>query len=240
MQRFHDLLANRDLAGFTRGISDVTQQGNAELIGFVAGLQQDRDAVDTAFTSRWSQGHVEGQGNRIKTLTRSMYGRAKFDVLRQRVLHGVYSARTPSARAPLSPLFALVDSGPHLRAAGGGARPGLGADPVPLARLLRIWRREGFAWNLRGYRQRYGFGNADLAAYLQMLESKLDLLYQGPQPDRESPDYRQHTDRLAEAADANPERLRALLADVARADQPVGAQEAPSAPHQSLPWETES
>jgi transposase len=30
---------------------------------------------------------VEGQVNRLKVLKRQMYGRAKFDLLRQRVLH---------------------------------------------------------------------------------------------------------------------------------------------------------
>lgn len=33
-------------------------------------------------------GPVEGQVNHIKLIKRSMYGRAKFDLLRQRVLHG--------------------------------------------------------------------------------------------------------------------------------------------------------
>ena len=32
-------------------------------------------------------GPVEGQVNRLKLIKRSMYGRAKFDLLRQRVLH---------------------------------------------------------------------------------------------------------------------------------------------------------
>jgi transposase len=33
-----------------------------------------------------SQGPIEGQVNRLKLLKRQMYGRAKFDLLRQRVL----------------------------------------------------------------------------------------------------------------------------------------------------------
>lgn len=35
----------------------------------------------------WSQGQVEGQVNRLKLLKRSMYGRDKFDLLKQRVLY---------------------------------------------------------------------------------------------------------------------------------------------------------
>lgn len=34
----------------------------------------------------WSNGPVEGQVNRLKLIKRSMYGRASFDLLRQRVL----------------------------------------------------------------------------------------------------------------------------------------------------------
>lgn len=33
------------------------------------------------------QGQVEGQITRLKLLKRQMYGRAKFDLLRRRVLH---------------------------------------------------------------------------------------------------------------------------------------------------------
>ena len=35
----------------------------------------------------WSQGQVEGQISRLKMIKRQMYGRAGFDLLRQRVLH---------------------------------------------------------------------------------------------------------------------------------------------------------
>ena len=35
----------------------------------------------------WSNGPVEGHVNRLKLIKRSMYGRAKFDLLRLRVLH---------------------------------------------------------------------------------------------------------------------------------------------------------
>jgi len=34
----------------------------------------------------WSNGQVEGQVNQLKTIKRQMFGRANFDLLRQRVL----------------------------------------------------------------------------------------------------------------------------------------------------------
>lgn len=57
-----------------------------DLGGFVTGLRQDEAAVRTAIVEPWSNGPVEGQVNRLKPITRSMYGRAKFALLRQRVL----------------------------------------------------------------------------------------------------------------------------------------------------------
>ena len=53
---------------------------------FVRGLRQDYPAVRQAFTSEWSNGQVEGQVNRLKTIKRQMYGRAGFELLRRRVV----------------------------------------------------------------------------------------------------------------------------------------------------------
>ena len=39
-----------------------------------------------AVTSAWSNGQVDGQVTRVKLLKRQMYGRAKFDLLRARIL----------------------------------------------------------------------------------------------------------------------------------------------------------
>jgi hypothetical protein len=48
------------------------------------------DATSTrpppGLTMIWSSGPVEGAVNRIKTIKRSMYGRASFDLLRRRIL----------------------------------------------------------------------------------------------------------------------------------------------------------
>jgi transposase len=58
-----------------------------ELRVFADGLKADYEAVKAALTLAWSNGPVEGQVNRVKLIKRQMYGRAKFDLLRQRVLH---------------------------------------------------------------------------------------------------------------------------------------------------------
>ncbi|WP_443678133.1 transposase [Nocardia australiensis] len=56
------------------------------LHSFVRGLRRDQDAVTAGLTMRWNSGAVEGHVNRIKMLKRQMFGRAKPDLLRKRIL----------------------------------------------------------------------------------------------------------------------------------------------------------
>jgi len=53
---------------------------------FVTGLRRDHAAVLNGLTLAYSSGAVEGNVNRIKMIKRQMYGRAKFDLLRKRIL----------------------------------------------------------------------------------------------------------------------------------------------------------
>jgi transposase len=57
------------------------------LAGFASGLRQDLAAVQAALDLPWTTSPVEGQINRLKMLKRTMYGRAGFELLRQRVLY---------------------------------------------------------------------------------------------------------------------------------------------------------
>ncbi|GAA0903612.1 ISL3 family transposase [Virgisporangium aurantiacum] len=54
---------------------------------FVRGLRADNAAVVNGLTLPHNSGAVEGAVNRIKMMKRQMYGRAKFDLLRKRILH---------------------------------------------------------------------------------------------------------------------------------------------------------
>jgi transposase len=45
------------------------------------------DTVVAAMAMPCSQGQTEGRVNKLKLIKRSMYGRAKFDLLRQRVMY---------------------------------------------------------------------------------------------------------------------------------------------------------
>lgn len=56
---------------------------------FAASLQRDARGLANAIALPWSTGPAKGQINRLKTIKRSMFGRAGFELLRQRVLTSV-------------------------------------------------------------------------------------------------------------------------------------------------------
>jgi transposase len=64
----------------------VGQSSSTDLHGFASGITRDYAAVKMALSVLWSQGQVEGQITRLKLLKRQMYGRARFELLRSRVL----------------------------------------------------------------------------------------------------------------------------------------------------------
>ena len=89
VQDFASLLRTRPLdasARLTAWIEQACVSTVLELERFASGIQKDAAAVLGAITSPWSNGQVEGQVTRVKLLKRQMYGRAKFDLLRARIL----------------------------------------------------------------------------------------------------------------------------------------------------------
>ncbi len=84
VRAFADLLRRREPDKLEPWLDAAATTG---LQGFAAGLRQDEAAVRAAIAEPWSNGPVEGQVNRLKLIKRSMYGRAKFDLLRQRILY---------------------------------------------------------------------------------------------------------------------------------------------------------
>jgi transposase len=84
--QFLQLIRQRDAVALDQWLGDAAASGVAELSRFAASLRRDYAAVRAALELPWSQGQVEGQINRLKVIKRVGYGRAKFDLLRQRVL----------------------------------------------------------------------------------------------------------------------------------------------------------
>jgi transposase len=60
-----------------------------EIRSFATGIRQDEAAVRAALAHEWSNGQVEGQINKLKLIKRQMYGRAKLDLLKARLLEAV-------------------------------------------------------------------------------------------------------------------------------------------------------
>ncbi len=73
-------------------LNSVQESTLPEFQSFAKGIQQDKAAVLAGLTLPWSNGPLEGHVNRLKLSKRSMYGRAKLRLVRQRVL------RSPSKK----------------------------------------------------------------------------------------------------------------------------------------------
>ena len=86
-REFLGQIHRRDIEGFDRWLTRARESQAPGIKRFAGSLTSDLSAVRAAFTSPWSSGQVEGQINRPKFLKRQMYGRAKIDLLRARVLH---------------------------------------------------------------------------------------------------------------------------------------------------------
>jgi transposase len=65
----------------------AVDSGIAPLRRFATGLRDDYAAVMAGLSTNYSNGPTEGQITKIKALRRAMYGRGRFDLVRQRVLH---------------------------------------------------------------------------------------------------------------------------------------------------------
>ncbi len=93
-EEFAEMLRDKEPRGkehARRGLEDWTKRakasGVAEVRAFAVKLLQDTEAVVAAMVLPYSQGQTEGRVNKLKLVKRSMYGRGKFDLLRQRVLY---------------------------------------------------------------------------------------------------------------------------------------------------------
>jgi transposase len=67
----------------------VATSNLAELQQFASGIEKDKAAVKAGLTWSINNGQVEGQVTKLKLIKRTMYGKAGFPLLRQRVLHAV-------------------------------------------------------------------------------------------------------------------------------------------------------
>lgn len=83
---FYRILKTQNKSQLSSWFTRVHESGSAEFWRVAAGMEADAAAICEAISSRWSNGVAEGHVNRLKMLKRQMYGRAGFELLRQRVM----------------------------------------------------------------------------------------------------------------------------------------------------------
>lgn len=87
VHEFATVLREHDVSGLYAWLRGAEKCPIRELARVARGMWSDRQAIEAAVELEWSNGQVEGQVNKLKLLKRGMYGRSRFDLLRQRVLH---------------------------------------------------------------------------------------------------------------------------------------------------------
>jgi transposase len=83
-REFGRIIRKRDVDAWPQWCKDAK---SSLLATFAKYICRDEAAVLAALQQPWSNGPVEGNIHRLKLIKRSMYGRAKFDLLRIRVIH---------------------------------------------------------------------------------------------------------------------------------------------------------
>ena len=83
-REFVRIIRQRDAVAWMKWKEDAK---TSLLASFAKHLCQDEAALVAALRLPWSNGPVEGHVHRLKLIKRSMYGRAKFDLLRLRVVN---------------------------------------------------------------------------------------------------------------------------------------------------------
>lgn len=86
-REFGRLLRQRDASAFDPWLDRAGGGDIAEFRSCAKSMRQDYAAVAAALREPYSNGPTEGNVTRLKLVKRQMYGRAKPDLLRQRVLH---------------------------------------------------------------------------------------------------------------------------------------------------------
>lgn len=86
VKAFATMMVQREGEHLGTWLSTVESDDQPELHSIAIGIRRDRDAVTAGLTLPYSSGKVEGNVNRIKAIKRQMYGRAKLDLLRKRVI----------------------------------------------------------------------------------------------------------------------------------------------------------
>ena len=85
-QTFAKMLRDKSVEALPLWLTSAQVSSLPEFSQLAQGIERDRAAVEAALSRPESNGQTEGKVNKLKCIKRQMYGRAKFDLLRQRML----------------------------------------------------------------------------------------------------------------------------------------------------------
>jgi transposase len=89
VQDFLQMVRKREGYRLDAWLERVATSDLPELEQFAAGVEKDKEAVKAGLTWPVNNGQTEGQVTKLKLIKRTMYGKAGFPLLRQRVLHAI-------------------------------------------------------------------------------------------------------------------------------------------------------
>jgi hypothetical protein len=81
VSEFKTLLKSRDTTSLDQWMEKYKRLNNIYIDKFMSGIESDKEAIQNAIISKYSNGIAEGKINKIKTVKRIMYGRAGFELL---------------------------------------------------------------------------------------------------------------------------------------------------------------
>ena len=91
VKEFKELFQNKDLKKFDIWLEKAFKLNLKELNSFINGIKRDKTAIENAIIYRFTNGLAEGSVNKLKTLKRTMYGKASFETLKRKLLWCEYN-----------------------------------------------------------------------------------------------------------------------------------------------------
>jgi transposase len=85
-QSFAKMLRERVIEALPGWLTAAQTSSLPSMVQLAQGIERDRAAVEATLSRPESNGQTEGKVNKLKAIKRQMYGRAQFDLLRQRML----------------------------------------------------------------------------------------------------------------------------------------------------------
>ncbi|MBF4502259.1 transposase [Savagea sp. SN6] len=87
VQQLYDALNDSTAKLFSKWVQDQLSDTTSPFYRYAQRIRSDLQAIQHSFSSPYSNGRLEGQINRLKTIKRMMYGRAGLKLLEKRILY---------------------------------------------------------------------------------------------------------------------------------------------------------